>query len=213
MGKSYHVISNPVARIVDGGLQAEGEAFEIYSKFETVEEAIAAARREASSQLCNGKRGFSWMRDHDHDAVVVYEYGIAYDELDVEEWDDDDDEADPVTVEVVSPVDLSDMLSRLVAETRRDESYWDRICWDSEVADEGEGTEYQLVNWRGMWGDLQCLRLKAISSEVLLPDFSNGERYATVAEALKLGTWSHVWEDDAPDAALMYGMVEELAAC
>ena len=210
MAKSYHVISNPVARISDGRLIDEGDGCELYDGFETAEDAVAAAKREALAQLEDGKCGFSWMRDHDNDAVVVYEYGIGYNEFEVEAWDDEDDESDPVTVEIVSPVELSDMLSRLVAETRGDCSYWDSICWDSEVID--ETADMQLINWRGMWGDLQCLRV-GDRQELLLPDFSNGERYVTVVDALELGTWSHVWEDDANDAALMYKMVDERVTC
>jgi hypothetical protein len=211
MSKSYHVTSNPVACLTDRSSQSEGDCFEIYGEFRTAEAAIAAARREVVAQLKNGKRGFSWMRDHDDDAVVVYEYGIAYNRFEVEAWDDEDAEAEPETISLVDAIELSDMLGSLVRDTPYDGSYWDHICWDSEVVDEGVGM--QLINWRGMWGDLQCLRTVSVSSEILLPDFTNGERYATVAEALELGTWSHSWEAPEVDSPLMYTMLEELITC
>ncbi len=211
MSKTYQVFSTPRVRLSNGQDFGEGETFPVFAAFADEGEAAEAARREAVRQVESGKRGLHGMRDHDDDAVVVFEYGITYNSFTVCAFDDELDDGEGEDVFSADAFGVSPWLCAVASGTERDGSFWDTICWASEAVDDADG--YQLVDMRGMYGDTQCLRTVSIPSEILLPAHRREGRFETVAEALAGEEWAHWYDSDAPDAKLAHAMLEELVAC
>lgn len=211
---SYTIYESKVTTYYDGCCE-EGDAAPVYQDFDSVEEAVAQAKEAAlrclSHAVAYPKRGPESECLDDH--VNVWSHAV---ERLVFEVEDEDGEI----VDLIDPVAMSPFLQELLEEARASRnwcgSFHDLLCFESEVTDEGASGEGvpELVNWKGLWGDLQALRGPGYAGrgnlDLLLPGSMEGTSFETAAEACELGQWWGEAEATTPDDHLILDLLLEL---
>lgn len=213
---SYTIYERKVATYYDGHCE-DGEEKPVYWDFDSAEDAVAQAKEAASRCLSHAVaypgRGPESECLHDH--INVWIYAIERLVFEVED-------ADGEIVDLVDPVTMSTFLQELIEEARVSRnwcgSFHDLLCYESEVFDDGDaaGGVPELVNWKGMWGDLQALRGPGYAGrgnlDLLLPGSMTGTSFKSAAEACERGEWWGAPQAVTSDDHLILDLLTELLA-
>lgn len=213
---SYTICERKVVTYYDGRCE-DGQENPVYWDLDSAEEAVAQAKEDASRCLSHavaypGRGPESECLD---DRVNVWAYAVERLVFEVED-------ADGEIVDLVDPVAMSPFLQELLEAARASRdwcgSFHDLLCFESEVVDDGDAAEGlpELVNWKGMWGDLQALRGPGYAGhgnlDLMLPGSMTGSSFKSSAEACELGAWWGAIEAGTPDDHLILDLLTELLA-